>query len=54
MALTVEMESYDKEEFIIRARRQHTDASKVVRELIKKWMLEHPDSPKTKQKPAVE
>lgn len=54
MALNVEMDTYDKNEFIIRARQHNTTASKVVRELIKKWMTEHPDSPKTKQRLAID
>jgi hypothetical protein len=54
MALNVEMDTYDKEEFIIRARQHHTNASTVTRNLIKKWMSEHPDSPKTKQRLAID
>lgn len=52
--MVVEMEELDKEEFMIRCRRNKTSASAVVRSLIVTWMREHPDSPKTRQKPAVE
>jgi len=54
MALIVKMDDLDKDSFIIRSRQNNTNASAVVRELITQWMLEHPESPKIRQKPAVE
>jgi hypothetical protein len=54
MALVIKMDDFDKNEFIIRCRQNNTTASAVVRELVVKWSLEHPSSPKIKQKPAVE
>jgi len=53
MTLVVEMDDLDKEEFMIRCRRRKTDASKVTRELIKKWMKENPDTPKIRQPASV-
>jgi len=54
MPLVVDMPDLDKDEFIVRARRKNTTASAVVRELIKKWMSEHPEYTKTRQKPSIE
>lgn len=54
MPLVVDMPELDKDEFIVRARRKNTTASRVVRELIKKWMAENPEFAKTRQKPSIE
>jgi hypothetical protein len=54
MALIVKMDELDKKDFMIKCLQNDTTASAVVRELIAKWSLEHPSSPKIRQKPAVE
>jgi len=39
---------------MIRCRRNKTNASIEVRKMIDDWMNEHPDMPKTRQKPAID
>ena len=54
MTLQVEMDTLDKDEFLIRCRKYHKTGSEVVRELIKNWMATHPDLQKQRMRPAVE
>jgi hypothetical protein len=54
MPLVVEMNDLDKEEFMIRCRRNKTNASVEVRLMIAEWMKTHPDMPKIRQKPSVD
>jgi len=54
MTLVVEMDDLDKEDFMIRCRRNKTSASAVVRSLIVTWMRDHPDTQKLRMKPAID
>jgi hypothetical protein len=54
MPLIVEMDDLDKKEFMIRCRRNDTNASVEVRKMISEWMKSNPDMPKVRQKPSVD